>query len=217
MIKLALLSLFSTFTLAPEDASERYVDCLLLIENDLETGRRAAQIWTQEGGGADAQHCLAMADIAAGFPKLAAARLEMIAQRKDAGDDFVRARLLAQAAEAWLAGDKADFAEEAIAAALEHSPGAGELHLTAALVYAAKEAWPQVIENADTAEEAGFFSVDVYVARGRAKLAIGDTEAAAQDVVAALSINAFDIDALTLRGDVQRAGVGIEVNLTPIK
>lgn len=193
------------------DANPRYLDCLTLVEADLEVGRLAAQQWSAEGGGADALHCLSVADIAAGFPKLGAARLEDIAQRKDAGDDYVRARLLAQAAFAWLQGGEATFAEEAIQNAFDLVPDSGELHLTAAQVYAARKKWQQVIISVTAAEEAGFISSSAYVLRGRAYSTFGNYETAAQDVVNALSLDSLNIDALVLRGELQQRGVVIDV------
>ena len=194
-------------------ASDRYLDCLLLIEEDIETGRRAAQLWAAEGGGVSAQHCLAMADIAAGFEKLGAARLETIAEREDAGDGPARGRLFAQAAEAWLEAGETSFAEAALAAAFEQAPVAADLHLTDANIRIAKKDWHGAIAAIGAAEEAGAVTADGFIDRGRARLAIGDTEGAAVDVVNALSIEPTNIDALTLRGDVQRAGVQIDVTL----
>ena len=210
-----LIALLSPFTLPPDNAAERYVDCLALVEADLNLGRRAAQLWVSEGGPAGAHHCLALADLAAGFSKLGAARLEEIAQRKDAGDDLIRARLYAQAAEAWLKAEEIDFAETAIAAAFEHAPNAGELQLTAAKIHAAAGRQQQVVTAIKAAEDAGFASVDAYLLRGRAYFALGDYLAAANDVVNALQIDPTNIDALTLRGDVQRTGVTIDVSIRP--
>ncbi|MEM8771712.1 MAG: hypothetical protein AAGD92_08690 [Pseudomonadota bacterium] len=210
-----LAILLTPFALAPEGASERYLDCLSLVEADVELGRRAAQLWVGEGATPSAQHCLAVADLAAGFSKLGAARLEALAERKDAGDEFIRARLLAQAAEAWLAADEADSADRAIKAAFEHAPGAGELHLTAASVHAAKGRQQQVVAAISAAEQAGFATPRGYVERGRAYLALGAYVAAAEDVVNALTLEPTNIDALTLRGDVQRTGIDIDVSLRP--
>ena len=67
---------------ATETGASLYQECVALIKNDLEAGRRRAQQWVSTGGGADARHCLAIADLESGFPKLAAARLEEIAERK---------------------------------------------------------------------------------------------------------------------------------------
>lgn len=198
---------------ATQNANLRYQDCVSLVEADIELGRAAAQEWTAAGGGADAQHCLAIADIAAGFPKLGAARLEAVAQRKDAGDDFIRARLLAQAAEAWIEAGELKFAEAAIKDAFNLVPEAGELHLTAAKVYGAQERWQQAIDSVTAAEEAGFTSADAYVIRGRAHAALGDYQTAAQNVVRALTLEPTNLDALVLRGEIQQAGIVIDVYL----
>ena len=201
----------------PTDAevSPRYADCVEFVNADLELGRIAAQQWAEEGGGAEAQHCLAIADRRAGFPKLAAARLHDIAQRSDAGDDYVRARLLAQSAEAWLAADQADHAEDELNDALALVPDSGELQLTAALVYSAQERWPAVIEAVSKAEEAGLGSARTYVLRGRARYILGAYDKAAEDVVAALSIDPKYVDALVLRGDLQQRGQRIDVFVDP--
>ncbi len=208
-----IASLF-LFASSPADASDRYLDCLLLIEQDIELGRRAAQIWAAEGGGANAQHCLALADIAAGFNKLGAARLETIAKRNDAGDALAQARLYAQAADAWLEAEELTFAEAAITAALKLAPDEAELHLIDAKIKAANDDWHHVIAAVTAAEKAGVGSAAGFVLRGRAQLETGDTEGAAADTVNALSVEPTNIDALTLRGDVQRAGVNIDVVLS---
>ncbi|VAV96662.1 hypothetical protein MNBD_ALPHA05-824 [hydrothermal vent metagenome] len=204
-------TLFALAAAVSVQSSERYGDCIALVEADIDRGRAAAQQWTDEGGGADAQYCLALADIAAGFAKLGAARLEQIAQRKDAGDDFIRARLLSQAANAWLVAGEVDFAEAAIGAAFELTPDAGELYLTAAKIYAAQEKWLQVVAAVRTAKQSGFVSAETYVLSGRAHVALGDYVAAADDVVDALTLEPTNIDALVLRGEIQQTGLAIEV------
>ncbi len=193
------------------DLNPRYLDCLTLVEADLEVGRLAAQQWSAEGGGADALHCLSVADLAAGFPKLAAARLEEIAHRKDAGDDYVRARLLAQAAYAWLQGSETEFASKAIQDAFILVPDSGELHLTAAQIYAAQKKWQQVVISVTEAEDAGFVSSTAYVLRGRGYITFGNYERAAQDVVNALTVDPLNVDALVLRGELQQRGIVIDV------
>ena len=96
-------------------------------------------------------------------------RLEEIAQRKDAGDDFIRARVLAQAAEAWLKAGETAYAERAILEALSLVPDSGELQLTAAKgLWLRWSQWQKVIDAVDAAEEAGIVSADTFVLRGRA-------------------------------------------------
>lgn len=208
-------SLYFLLAASAEIVSPRYADCINLVEADLELGRVAAQQWVGEGGGAEARHCLSVADLKAGFPKLAALRLEEISQRKDAGDDYVRARLLSQAAEAWLEADEPDFAEAALEKGLALVPDSAELQLTAAKVYAAQERWQEVITAVSTAEDGAFVSAETYVLRGRGRLIVGDGERAAEDVVAALTLDPTNVDALVLRGDLAQVGVEIDVFLAP--
>ncbi len=189
----------------------RYDDCVALVQSDLEAGRAHAQRWTQEGGGAEAQHCLAIADMAAGFNKLAGARLEEAAERKDAGDDYMRARLLNQAALAWLEAGEIVNARRALNAAFTLVPDSGELQLTAAKLHAAEGQWSEAIAAVDAARQAGFVSAEAYVLRGRAHIAVGDYRAAAEDVVNALKLDPANIDAYTLRGEIQQTGIDINV------
>jgi len=200
---------------AAETVDPRYADCVQLLEADLDVGRIAAQQWVSEGGGAEARHCLAVADLKAGFPKLAALRLEEIAQRNDAGDDYVRARLLSQAAQAWLTAKEPQQAETALDQAIALVPDSPELYLTAAKVYAAQERWRDVVIAVDTAQEGGFVSAETFVLRGRGKFVTGAHEAAAEDVVAALSLDPVNVDALVLRGELAQAGTEIEVFFDP--
>jgi len=192
----------------------RYKDCIKLISEDLEIGRIAAQQWTDEGGGSLALHCLAIADIAAGFPRLGATRLASISDRPDAGDNNARARVLGEAALAWLDGDQPDLAEEAIKSGLKLSPNLAELQIVAAKVYSAAEKW-QLASNAVTiAEKANLITTEAYTIRARANLILGRDFAAADDVVAALSLDPFNLDALVLRGELRQAGIEIETFYT---
>ncbi len=209
---IALILLSTQTANAPTDqVNERYLDCVNLIEADTEVGRIAARQWASAGGGADAQHCLAIADIASGFPRLGAIRLEEASQRKDAGDDYIRARLLAQASYAWLQAADTESAKRTINEAFSLVPDSGELHMTAAKIHAALEEWQQVISSVTIAEQAGFSSSENYVLRGRAFTHLGAYETAAQDVVNALSLNPVNIEALVLRGEIQQTGIAIEV------
>ena len=205
---LSLAAAAAVYSISPQ-----YSDCVQFVEADLELGRIAAQQWVSEGGGAEARHCLASADLKAGFPKLSALRLEEIAQRKDAGDDYVRARLLAQAAEAWLIANERVYAEAAIEQAFDLVPDSGELQLTAAKVHAARERWQETIDAVSAAEDAGFVSAETFILRGRGRYVLGAYERAADDVVAALNLDPTNIDALVLRGDLAQAGIVIDVFL----
>ncbi len=200
--------------LALESAVERdrYLDCVALVDADTERGRAAAEKWTAEGGGVAAHHCRAVADLASGFPRLAAIRLMQIVERADAGDILTRARFLEQAALAFMEAEAPEHALEALNEARRLAPNSGELSLTAGVVYAANEMWQATVDAVTAAEEQGFRSPAAFVARGRAHMALAKNLRAAEDVVAALKMDPFDLDALVLRGELQQLGVEIDAN-----
>ena len=191
-------------------AGARHQECVRLVIEDIEEGRAGAQRWASEGGGAPAQHCLAIADLAAGFPKLGAIRLRDLAERPDAGDETARARILAEAALAFLDAGETREAEAAIDAAKLRAPALGEIEFVAAKIYADDKRWQAAADAVTAAEDKGVRAPEGYVIRARAMRALGRDEDAANDVVAALTIDPFNIDALTLRGELQQAGVRIE-------
>jgi tetratricopeptide (TPR) repeat protein len=193
----------------------RYQECVALIRKDAKLGREGAQRWVQEGGGAAAQHCQAIADLFAGFPRLAAARFEAVAERPDAGDATARATLYAKASLAWLDAEEPAEAERASAAALAAGPAMPELWIVAAKARSASSKWQAAVDAIKEAEDAGLMTPEAYVIRAKARRALGDDVLAAEDVAAALNIEPLNIDALTLRGDLAQAGVEIEAYYTP--
>ncbi|MEM9014232.1 MAG: hypothetical protein AAGB02_03900 [Pseudomonadota bacterium] len=206
------MKLIFALALAASPVNERYQDCVTLVQADLEIGRIAAQQWVGDGGGAMALHCLARADAAAGFPKLAATRLEDIAERKDAGDALERARILSQAAEAWLDAGNVHNAANANERAFALAPDSGELHIVAAKIFESKGSPLEVIKSINAAEEQDLGSAAGFVARARAYKDIGDLEASADDIVRALALDPENVKALVLRGELQQAGIVIDVN-----
>ncbi len=191
-------------------AGTRHQECVRLVAENLAQGREGAQRWALEGGGAAAQHCLAIADLAAGFPKLAAIRLDEIAARADAGDETARARVLAEAAFAWLEAGDVPAAEKAVTSAKARAPALRELDFVAAKVFAAGNRWQAAADAVTAAEKAGVKAPEAYVIRARAYRALGRDDDAAEDVVSALTLDPLDIDALTLRGELRQAGIEIE-------
>lgn len=202
------------FVQAPveETPDPEYASCIAGVAKDAESGRQAALDWASEGGGAPAQHCLAVADLAAGLPKLAAIRLEELSERADAGDALVRARILSQAALAWVEAGEPEQAQSAIDRAFSFAPGSGELELAGAKVHAANNRQQATIDAVTRAEEEGVVSAEGYVLRARARFSLSQYRAAADDVIAALKIDPFNLDALVLRGELAQAGIDIGAN-----
>jgi len=191
---------------------DRYRACTDLAAIDADAARDTAEQWALEGGGTPAMHCQAVGDLAAGFPKLAAVRLMQIAERKDAGDGLIRARYFEQAAIAWLQAESPNHAADAMEQALNLAPNAGELSLTAGIINAANERWGATIKTITAAEDEGFVSADGFTVRGKAYKALSDNLKAAGDVVSALKLDPFHLDALVLRGELQQLGIEIDAN-----
>lgn len=196
----------------PETPDPEYQACVEAVEKDAHAGREEAARWVSLGGGPPALHCLAIADLAAGYPKLAAIHLEELAEHPGAGDNLVRARILSQAALAWIEAGHADLAADAIKQAFALAPDADELYLTAAKIHAAKDRQQATIDAVTKAEKAGFVSAEGYVLRGRAYYALAQYGEAAQDAVNALKLDPFNVDALVLRGDLAKAGIEIDAS-----
>lgn len=210
--------LAALLTPEPQDAAdfeypdEAYRACIAGVRKDPEASLLRAQKWLNEGGGAAATHCQAVGDLAAGRPRLAALRLLGLSERSDAGDGLTRARILAQAALAFLEDDAPDHAEGAIKAAYALAPEGGELHLIAAKVYYALGRNQDAVDAVADAERQGLASASGFVTRARAYLALQQPRSAADDVVNALTLDPLNIDALTLRGDL--AAMGVEIDAT---
>lgn len=192
----------------------QYQDCIERVFKNIKQGREFAEHWTSAGGGAPAEHCLAVAELADGSPKLAAVRLYELAENPESGDEGVRAKLYAEAAEAFVAASALDEAEDAIGAAFTLVPDADELYLPAARVYAARSKDQATIDAVTTAEARGVVSSAGYVLRGRARFRLANYRDAADDVMAALKIDPTNIDALVLRGDLAQKGIDIRADYT---
>ncbi len=187
----------------------RYKNCLEAIQNDGAAGRETARQWVHDGGGLMAVHCLSVADLAAGFPKLAALRLQELADSKSTGDILTRARLYAQSSEIWLSADQTEEAQTALDNAFQLAPEAGELFLLSGAINVAKRRWQPTINAITKAEELGFTSSQGYTARGRAYKELTQFNDSANDVAKALTLDAFNLDALVLRGELAQTGITI--------
>ncbi|HXI87042.1 MAG TPA: hypothetical protein VNH64_06255 [Parvularculaceae bacterium] len=205
-------------TSAPPPRDERarpldpeYQACIDAVREDAKSGREAAMKWQAESNNSPAaEHCLAVADLAAGYPLAGAMHLQKLAQRADAGEPLVRARIYAEAAEAWLKAGQNGLASKAVEDAFKLAPDAGELYLIKAQIEFAEGRMQATIDAVTAAQERGFESAESHVLRGRALHALTRNREAAEDVVAALKLDPLNVDALVLRGDLHQAGVDIK-------
>ena len=194
----------------PDDVTAAHQACLDGIDADVTAGREAATQWVHDGGGILAEHCLAIADGAAGFPRLAGIRIFNLAESQRSGDTITRARLYAQAAEFFLIGDETEQASNAVGAGFALVPEAAELYLLSAEINKRQERWQAAIDAVNGAEDAGFTNVDALVIRARGYKELNRIDDAANDLASALRIDPFHLDALVLRGELAQRGVHIK-------
>ena len=78
---LLLAASAATAATAEVDHAREYRACLALVSRDSAQASAAAAAWAEQGGGAAAEHCAALALVERGHYDLAAQRLERIAAR----------------------------------------------------------------------------------------------------------------------------------------
>lgn len=202
----------SAETINESSDEPQYVDCIRQVEDDVAKGRASAERWVLEGGGLAAQHCRAIADRAAGFPKLAAIRLTDIAEQLSAEDSAPKATIYAEAALAFLEADLPGEARAAIEAGIDLDPARGDLHIIAAKTYARLEEWQKAADAVSEAQSHDGLTAESLTIRARARRALAKNDLAAEDVASALRLDPFNLDALVLRGELIQAGIPINVN-----
>lgn len=128
-----------------------YKRCLEIVENDPPNGFEQAMIWRDQGGGNLARHCVAAALVALNQPAVAAERLEELALTARNAPTAVRARLLSQAGQAWLAGRQIDRAQAALTTAIEGAPDLPDLYVDRSVTLAAARNYWEAIDDLNKA------------------------------------------------------------------
>ncbi len=111
---LACFLLAATPAPAEIDHAREYEACLALVHRDPTQASEAAAAWAEQGGGAAADHCAALALLERGHYDIAAERLERIAAVLPRDSRISPAALLAQAANVWLLAGNLEQAAKVI-------------------------------------------------------------------------------------------------------
>ncbi|MBX6320305.1 MAG: hypothetical protein IRY94_00600 [Rhodospirillaceae bacterium] len=164
-------------------------------------GLDTAHAWEQAGGGPPARHCAAVATLALGHDREAAAMLESVAEEElKAGSKTLASQLLGQAGQAWqLAGDM-DRAYAAQTRGLELNPDDTELRIDRALTLADEKKYWEALDdfNLVQAEQPDRPDVLMWMAAAYRRLGVYDL---ARDLIdRSLSIEPDNPDALLERG-----------------
>ena len=162
-----------------------YQECVSLVEKAPAEAEVAARRWIDEGGGAAARHCLALALVAQGAERRGAALMTRIAAEERLLPDAVRAELLIEAGEIYLGIGELGAARTAAREALRLAPDPAPAHVLAARVAAAKADWRGALDELDKALAAGEPEAATLVLRASARIHLDDLAGAASDLAAA--------------------------------
>jgi tetratricopeptide (TPR) repeat protein len=183
-----------------------YDDCIVLIATDAARAEVEAQRWIQAGGGAEAQHCRALALLGQGAERRAAELMVRIATDERTLPDEVRSEMLIDAGEIYLGiGDIALGRSVASHALLLSREPRTALALSARLK-AAQGDWRGAVDDLDGALARGEPDAGLLVLRASARLHLNQWVAARSDLLWATEI-APDMASVWLeRGVMEAAG-----------
>ncbi len=187
--------------------SGQYKRCLDQVLTDPDAAFDIGLAWRDQGGGAPAKHCIALALIELGHYGEAAVRLETLAKAPDAGDTALRVQILSQAGNAWLLEEQAERAISALTAGIDlaatdpNAPvDATALIYDRARAHALIERWPETAADLTVVLERQPRSPSARVLRATARRHLGDIAAASDDIAAVLHASPEDAAALIERG-----------------
>ena len=183
--------------------AQRYHTCLSEVENSPKDAFEDAIQWAREGGGGPAEHCAASALMAMGLYADAAKRLEALAQSVKKGPQF-KARILAQAGQAWLLANDVIRAEAVATTALHLMPKAPALLIDRARARAEQGDYAGAKADLDIALMGAPGHPDALAFRAAASRFLDETVAARADTDAALARDPNHPEALLERGILKR-------------
>jgi tetratricopeptide (TPR) repeat protein len=205
-------SVSTTASSAAKAEAARLNACVEKIETDPEDAYEDGIKWIYEGNRPPARQCTAMALIELGQlqkkPDLVsegAARLEELANAKDAGDIDQRAIYLTQAGNAWMLARSPDAAVVTLTNALKLKPKDADLFKDRARAQMMMEKWPDAIKDIDAALVVSPGDGEAYQLRAQADLSNGQIQDATNDIKQARKIDPKDVPAVVLRGKIVEA------------
>ncbi len=185
------------------DHAARYRACMAMIENNPKLAFSDAIRWRDLGGGEGANHCAAAALIGLQQYREAASRLEELALDSKRPPEM-KARILAQASQAWLLSGDGSRAEAVATAALTLAPESANILIDRAQARAQLKDFEGARQDLDASLRTNPADADAYVFRATAKRFLDDITGAAADIETALGINSSHAEALLERGILRR-------------
>jgi len=210
MLESVLLSgLFPISQSASADIARAEMDrlqaCIEKVEIEPEEAFEDSLAWLGNGNRPKARYCNAISLLALDRLEEGAARLEALATAPDPIELEDRILYLAQAGNAWLAGNYPDAAIVALSEAIKLEPDDPNIFKDRAAAYLAVERWIEGVDDLNAALELNSSDAEALSLRARAHLATENLPAAKADMEAALAIEPENIDILVLRGEIREA------------
>lgn len=212
LVFVAIGGLTSTQTFAAAESfadAKKYKDCLARVDQDPQQAFEFAITWRDEGGGAAAHHCIALALLDQGHIEEAALRLEKLALLPDAGTAAVRAEILAQAGHAWLLSGRPAEADVDFTSAIDLNQSNPQLYFDRAQASYARGMWDAVVVDTTKAIGLNRQFADAYVLRATARRSKGDLAGASHDVERALHLDPQNVGAALERAELLQLGAKI--------
>jgi tetratricopeptide (TPR) repeat protein len=187
---------------SPFGGPDPYQSCVRAININASDAFELALTWRDRGGGLLAERCAALALIALDEPGEAAARLNALARRPNAGTVAQRASLLVQSGNAWLLAGEPQTAEAAFSAALKMTPRDSETWVDRARARAVLMNWVDAEADLSNALTFDKSKPETYVLRASARQAQGNNAGYRRDIATALALDPNFPEALVERGTI---------------
>lgn len=187
-------------------AAKEYEACMVLARKRPEEALESGLAWSNQGGGAPAQHCVGVALIELGRFEQAAIQLEKAVGRLNADQTMLAAELLAQAAQAWIQAEQLTAALQDLNTALSFVPNHVDLLTDRALLYGQMQDFAKAIADLSAALKLAPKQSDLLVFRASAYRQSQQMKAAEADLEAALAADSKNPAAYLERGLLFAAG-----------
>lgn len=199
-----ILGLFSLSAAADTVGGvEEYRNCFAAAKRTPEQGWEKALAWQAMGGGEAARHCAAVALMGLGKYKEAATRLETLAN-ESVREDWVRAEMLAQAAQAWMQVGDYGRADSAQRGSLILWPDNPDTLLDQAILQASLNNFQAAVPILSKVLRLQPNRIEALTLRGSAFRYVDNIPGAEDDINTALKLDPDFPDALLERGILKR-------------
>jgi tetratricopeptide (TPR) repeat protein len=185
---------------APADDEARYDACMELRTESPARALEEARRWQDDGGGTLARHCEAMALLALGHKRDAAALLEELAYSLDGDEAGKQVDLMAQAGQAWLLAGDYDKALAIQTLALDLAPDDPALLVDRAVTQAEAGRYESAVDDLNRADELAPDQPEILLYRATANRYLDRLDLALADVKRVLELKPDAPAALLERG-----------------